>query len=531
MFQRLACAILALFIILTATEVVVWADDGQPQSAQDISLWPVALAWLVPLGLGVLACGAVPPEQTSAVIRVGWLAVSVTVIGYWLCGFAFQFGGAGFFFAHDPGLAGLKREWVWKLSNAAWAGGGVLGLEGYMLRGAASTPSALELFFAQLPWMTTAVAIPLWSLQGRAKPVAMFLGGTLAAFVYSMLGNWTWGGGWLATMGSNAQLGHGFVDFGGVGAVYLAGASSALAGMLAFGARSYARSTYAGTVTDLESEPYVSMPGLHLPVLATIGAWLVIVGWIGWGASTPFAVVSGLESMSILDMSIGTMLAVAGGAFVSGTYSWLVTGQANTLMVARGALGALVAVGAGVPFMPFWAALALGAGVGLMVPLVQYVVEHLFRIDDSTSVIATYAIPALCGLLAVGLLTDGHAGQSWNQADGSSASGIAGYWAAPGAASDWPGQFQAQVIGIIAVVLVSFVLSWILFAAIQELTRAWQGEYTIRLPRHASVERDRASNRKWRWPHIRFVRSGVEQASDREPEPESGFESESEPGK
>ena len=117
-----------------------------------------------------------------------------------------------------------------------------------------------------------------------------------------------------------------------------------------------------------------------------------------------------------------------------------------------------------------WAALAIGASIGLLVPLVQYAIEHLVRLDDSTSAIATFAIPAVCGLLAVGLVADGHAGRDWNLAGANGVSGVAGYWVVPGAASDWPGQFQAQAVGALAIVLISFFLSWILFATIQGLT-------------------------------------------------------------
>ena len=520
-------------VLLTGSVPALAADD-EPEADRLPPLWTTALAWLVPIGLGLLACGAAPPRRVASVIRTGWLALGVSVIGYWLCGFAFQFGGSGFVFDH-PDLAGLVREWTWSPLGAMWGTKwGVLGLEGYMLRGPASTPAALSLFFSQLPWITTAVAIPLWSLQGRTSPITLFLSGVLVAFVYTLIGNWTHGGGWLANLGLNLGLGHGFVDFAGASAVHLAGMATALAGMLAFGRRAFIRSpveqlflpTFGARRADPalrwtpDDEPYVPMPPLYLPALATLGAWLTIVGWIGWGLGTPAHVADGLE-IAWTEMLIALILAAGGGAMTALTFSWLTTGQGNALMTARGVLGALVAVSGGLPFVPFWAALAVGAGAGVLVPLVHYAVEHLLRVDDPTSVVATHGVPALWGLLAVGLFADGHAGQGWNQIGtdvylGVSGQGVAGYWAAQGYASDWPGQFRAQATGGVAVFVTAFFLSWLLFATVQGLTRAWQGEHAIRLPKRRRPKRRPSRTPKPRPPRARFVST-----TESKPQPEA----------
>jgi Amt family ammonium transporter len=507
--------VLVAILLLLTISVSVSADHDSLQTNADSLLWATALAWLVPVGLGLLACGAVPPERTASVIRVGWLALGISVVGYWLYGFAFQFGGLGFV-VDRPGLTGLVREWTWTPLSETWGRQwGMLGLEGYMLRGPASTPEALALFLSQLPKITTAVAVSLWSLQGRAKPFAL------------LIGNWTWGGGWLTNLGINLHLGHGFVDLFGAGAVHLAGAANALAGMLAFGARPFVHAQ-AGqviqpslpilnvtTTKDVKFAPsgqaYIPMPSLHLPVLATLGAWLAVIGWIGWGLSAPAYLVAGLNVNGV-DMLIGLILAAAGGAMMSLAFSWLTTGEGNTLLTARGVLGAIVAISPGLPFLPFWAVLATGAAAGLLVPLVQFLVDHVLGLDDPTSAVATHGVSALWGLLAVGLFADGHAGQGWNRIGASTyrginGQGVTGYLAATGYAVDWPGQFQAQVTGAAAIFLTAFLVSWLLYAAIQGLAHAWQGEYTIRLPRQPLHKRARPRSRGRRWPRIRFTRA------------------------
>jgi ammonia channel protein AmtB len=460
--QRTRAVLLAIVLLIGFASPVL-AQDGDVALWSGSSLGAMALAWLVPIGLGLVACGAVPPGRVVTVIRVSWLALGVAVIAYWACGYAFQFGGIGFAVDH-PDLAALAREWSWAPLDASWGTAwGVIGLSGYLLQGPASTPTALALFLSQLPWITTAVAIPLWSMQGRTKPFALFLSALLSALLYALLGNWIWGGGWLANLGLNLNLGRGFLDLGGASLVHLTGAASALAGMLAFGTRAVAREAVEqlplptleaeeGTAhTARDGETYVPMPLLHLPLFATLGAWLVLIGNMGWLISTPAHVVGDAPS-TWAATSVSLVLAVAGGAMTSLVFGWLTTGEGNGLMTARGAVGALIVVSAGISLLPQWAALAAGAAVGLLVPLVQYVVDHVLRLDDPTSAIAMHGIPSLGGLLLLG---------AWD----------------PGA------QLQAQLTGSIAALLVAFVPSWLLFAAVQGLTHGWQEGYALRLPR------------------------------------------------
>jgi Amt family ammonium transporter len=451
--------------------------------------------------------------------------LGVSVLGYWLCGFAFEFGGLGFVSAH-PDLAGLAREWSWAPMDATWGTEwGALGLEGYMLRDAASTATALALFYAQLPWITTAVAVPLWSLQGRVRPFLLFLSALLAASIYALLGNWVYGGGWLANLGRNLGLGHGFVDYAGAGLVHLAGMAVAFAGMLVFGIRTYTGVTAeqlplpaldreqasVGVRWTTDDEPYVPMPPFYMPALGTLGAWLAVIGWIGWVLITPASVAYGAD-LAWTELLIALALSVAGGAMAALVFSWLTTGRGNALMTARGVIGAGIAAGSCLPFVPFWAALAVGAAAGLLVPFVHYGIEHLLRLDDPTSVVATHGLPAILGLLAVGLFADGHAGSGWNRTGpatylGVSGQGVTGYVAAVGFASDWPGQIQAQVTGIVAICLTAFVLSGLLFAVARWLGRAWRGEYTVRLPARPRPRRTAESRPARRWPRIRLSRS------------------------
>ena len=45
----------------------------------------------------------------------------------------------------------------------------------------------------------------------------------MGAFTYPLFANWAWGGGWLANLGANFGLGHGYADFAGSGVVHSVG--------------------------------------------------------------------------------------------------------------------------------------------------------------------------------------------------------------------------------------------------------------------------------------------------------------------
>jgi Amt family ammonium transporter len=59
----------------------------------------------------------------------------------------------------------------------------------------------------------------------------------MSIVLYPLFGNWAWGGGWLANLGTNFGLGHGYVDFAGSGVVHALGGMCALAGAKRLGPR------------------------------------------------------------------------------------------------------------------------------------------------------------------------------------------------------------------------------------------------------------------------------------------------------
>ena len=234
---------------------------------------PVALglAFLIPLGFALIATSGWPVERARRGAVAFFAALGLAVIGYVATGFVFQFGGVGLV-QDQPGFAGLI--WEWSALGPTWGPGwGMTGLVGWATRPAA-TFAADALALANLPWVITAALIPLIGLRGRIPGWAsILLARTLiGGLIYPLAGNWIWGGGWLANLGLNLGLGHGYVDVAGAGLVHLLGAAAALAGILVFLPRR-PRAT-AGDPAPL--------PATRWPLLALLGTVALLIGSFAW---------------------------------------------------------------------------------------------------------------------------------------------------------------------------------------------------------------------------------------------------------
>ena len=411
------------------------------------------LGYLLPVGFFLLAWGGMEPERARRAAIQGLVALALATVGYFATGFAFHLGGAAVF-SDRPGLGALDSIWS-PLDRVRGLGWGVIGLKGFFLGQGADTPEALALFATHLPMAATAVLLPVMALFGRARGGWVALLGLLTgALLFPLAACWVWGGGWLASMGQTLARGHGTADYAGSGVVYLLG------GMVAWGA-----------LTALGREPPqegpAEMPPAHFPLLANLGVLLVVVGWLGWSLSGPLhADGARLDAGRI---AVNGLLAAAGATLTALFYCWLALGHGDSLMVARGAAGGVVAISAGAPFFPPWAALVVGGVAGLLVPLGVYLVDRVLRLADAPASVATAALPGLWGLLAVALFADGRWGQGWNGIGAEVyrtviGQGVSGFFVAPGFLGDGPGQMVAQVVAVVAIGLLGFAGGWLTMA-------------------------------------------------------------------
>jgi len=444
------------------------------QNAQWMLLSGFALC--VPVGLALLAIGAAEEERAEQVATTALLALATAVLGYLVCGFAFQYGGAAFV-SGLPGLGGLTAEW--SPFDLAWGPGwGLIGLRGFFLRGEAYTPDAYLLFAANLPAVICAVLVALLALVKHIRRFYLPLVGLLVSgLLYPLFGNWVWGGGWLANLGLNLGLGHGFVDAAGAAGVFLLGTCVALAVLLLL-----------RPLRELEAGP-ARLPPIHFPLLMVLGALLALLGWPALILANPLFQGQIVPSVVLVNL----VSAAAGSVLVVLLYSWFVTGKPNALAAGRGTVAGLVAASAVCAFVPAWSAWVIGAVAGALLLLGLYVWEQRLRLDDPSAAVATFALPAIWSLLAVAIFADGRWGAGWNGVGvqeylGIPGQGVTGWLLAPGYQRAGPGQFQAQVAGFVALLVLCLLVPWLLFRTIR-----WVYEASQRAPAVPMAEPEAAT--------------------------------------
>ena len=421
-----------------------------------------AVALLLPAGLILILGSGLKGRRPARSAVAGLGALALAAISYWAVGFAFHMGGVGLV-SDLPGLEGLLWEWASPF-NLEW---GALGLRGFFLGKEAATPAALTLFVAYLPPLAVATLLPLLSLNERMPGWMAALGGLLvAALVYPAAANWFSGGGWLMYIGETLDLGHGYVDLTGLSTAAWVGGLAALLGILFFGRR----------LPPLSEDEQAELPSVHLPVLATLGAILVAVGAIVLAGANPIHAEAGVLNAR---MAVNLILATAAGTLLPCLYTWFTTGAADSLMAARGAAAAALSVAAALAFIPPWAAFALGATAGLLVPLLTFLVHYVLRIEDPTGSVPVGVLGGALGVLAVGFFGDGLAGQGWNGIGiesylGVDGQGVTGFTPAPGLAPDWPAQINAQLLGLAATAALTVALVGGLFLILRVLLFLWR---------------------------------------------------------
>lgn len=401
-----------------------------------------ALALLVPTGLVLIGVTGLEGVHSWHAALGGIAAIALAALGYWATGFALQFGGVGLVYA-QPALKQLVWEWS-PLSTDWGMGWGMAGLSGWFLSGPEITPLTYTLFLGHLPWVVTAALLPVMAVRGRASAMATFLLPLLlGAFVFPLASNWAQGGGWLSALGRNLSLGHGLIDFGGAGVVFLVAAGFALAALVVWAPRRPRQ--------NLEKMP---LAPTYQPLLAVVGSLLVLTGAIGWPWVNPLYA-SAVSDLGLLRGSVNSLLCACGGVLAPLLYTWFVTGKSDPLLSSRGLVAGVVAGLASGPFVQPGVAFAIGLLAGITVPFVNFIVDGVLRLDDATGVVTSNGVPALIGLLLVGLFADGVVGNGWqmtgvNSYLGVTGQGVSGLFVARGYQVDFPGQLQAQVIGVLS---------------------------------------------------------------------------------
>ncbi|HUQ40514.1 MAG TPA: ammonium transporter [Acidimicrobiales bacterium] len=446
--------------LLFATTAIAAADptgsniEG-PESLDKVGIglnlmWIIVGAVLVVFmqaGFALVETGFCRAKHAAHVVSTNFAIFGLGFVGFFLCGFAFMFGGFSY-----PGVFGMDQpigeallgsgNWVF-----LWKGG-------FALSGDKAYDVAVAAFFLYMvAFMDTVATIPTGAMAERWK-WRSFVGWGLfcGAVYYPLFGAWTWGGGWLAKLGISKDLGFGYVDFAGSGVVHAVGGIAALAGAVVLGPR------IGKYGPDGKAR---SIPGHHIP-MAMLGCFILLFGWFGFNAASTFAA----TDLRFTIVATNTAIAAAFGATMAMFWVMRRTGKPDPGMMVNGMLAGLVAITAPCAFVQPWAAAVIGTISGVTVIEAAWIIERKMKVDDPVGAIAVHLVHGIFGVLCVGIFSDGSYGQMWNGTD----HGDQGVTGILYGSLGW-GQLLVQAIGAVTIIVVIGGIAYAFFSIQNKLTK------------------------------------------------------------
>ena len=278
--------------------------------------------------------------------------------------------------------------------------------------------SVMSDWFFQMVFVATAASIVSGALAERVKLWSFFLFTlVLTAFIYPIVGAWTWGGGWLNALG--------FKDFAGSTVVHGTGGWAALAGALVVGSRR-GKFRSDGTVR--------SMPPSNIPVV-TLGVFILWFGWLGFNGGSRLALGSAADAVAMSHVLVNTNLAGAAGVIAAIAVSRPILGRLDLLAGLNGAIAGLVSITAGPDMVEHYWAIVIGA-VGAVICTAAIKLLEKVRVDDVVGAVPAHLFAGVWGTLAASIVAGGSIG--------------------------------VQLLGVVAVGAFAFGSSWLLWMGLEK---------------------------------------------------------------
>ncbi len=372
------------------------------------TLWTLiaaALVFVMHLGFATLESGLTQSKNTTNILFKNVFIISMGILTYLVWGFNAMYPGFG---EGDPGIFAMGSP----VTMADYGGTDFsYGGTGLCMTGWAD-------FIFQAMFAATAATIVSGAVAERIKLPSFMLGATLLVmFAYPISGSWKWGEGWLDAAG--------FYDFAGSSLVHAFGGFAALAAVIVLGPR-------AGKYVDGKIKPILG----HSMPLATIGVFLLFLGWFGFnGGSVLSAAPEGVSFVFVT-----TAVAASAGAIAAIFTSWLFIKKPDLSMALNGILAGLVGITAGADSVTLLGSVIIGLIAGIIVVFSILFFDRI-KIDDPVGAISVHGICGIWGTIAVAIFQQEGAGFS----------------------------FITQLYGTLAVSAFAFTASLIIFIAIKAI--------------------------------------------------------------
>jgi ammonium transporter, Amt family len=362
-----------------------------------------ALVFIMHLGFATVESGLTQSKNTVNILFKNTLIPCIGLLTYAICGFNLMYPGADY-------------------------AGGWFGFAGFGVSVGNDVANLTDVYNAGYTYWTdflfqgmfaaTAATIVSGAVAERVKLSAFLIFSVLfVAIAYPITGMWKWGNGWLNNLETP------FYDFAGSTLVHSVGGWGALAGVLLLGPR-------LGKYSNGKVKPILG----HSMPLATIGVFLLWLGWFGFNGGSVLSANPALTSLVL----VTTCLAAAAGGVAAALTSWVVLKKPDLSMALNGILAGLVGITAGADQMAAMSSIIIGLISGVLVVFSVIFFDKL-KIDDPVGALSVHLVCGIFGTLAVGIF-------------GNLASGV---------------QLMSQLTGIAAIGVFTFVFAYVVFLVLK----------------------------------------------------------------
>jgi len=394
-----------------------------------------SVALFVLLAMGLAGGPAFAGDGASAINAgdTAWILVSTALVMFMTPGLALFYAGMvrqknvlstimqSFFL-----LCLISVQWIlwgYSFSFAPHMFGGLsggmeyLGLAGVGMEAKGSIPHLLFMMFQGMFAIIT-VALITGAVAGRMKFSAVIIFSLIwTTVVYDPICHWVWGGGWIGSMGA--------LDFAGGTVVHISSGISALVAAIVIGKR--------------RGFPRDHMPP-HNMTLTVIGAAILWFGWFGFNAGSALAA-DGIAAMAFVTTNTASAAAALAWVFVE----WAHRGKPTVLGVVSGAVAGLVSITPAAGFVGPVSAIIIGAVGGVICYFMVAVVKPALGYDDALDAFGIHGVGGTWGALATGLFAS---------------------VGAKGLFFGNPGQMKAQIIGVVATMVLAAIATFIILKVV-----------------------------------------------------------------
>ena len=400
-------AVLGILWVTTAAHAAIDKEIQFVFNTFAFLIWGALVMWMC-AGFTMLEAGSVRTKNVSMICLKNIGLYSIAGLMYFFIGYNLMYVDVGSWIGTFTLFYGPSADEVALLAGQEQAKEAVL----------KTNYATMSDWFFQMVFVATTASIVSGTLAERVKLWTFFLFiALLTAIIYPVVGAWTWGGGWLGSLG--------FKDFAGSTIVHSTGGWAALAGALVVGPR---RGKFRA---DGGVKP---TPPSNVPIV-TLGVFILWFGWFGFNGGSQLAMAGAQDVVAISHLLVNTNLAGAAGFMAALVIARPILGRIDLMAGLNGALAGLVAVTAGPDFVAHYWAVIIGA-IGGVVCVSGIRLLEVLKVDDVVGAIPVHLFAGVWGTLATCIVAGGN--------------------------------FGVQLLGVLAVGAFVFAVSWLLWLVLKK---------------------------------------------------------------